>query len=80
MLGSVDCGCLQQDEQRQAFEPRSLSVLTLGREEIAEITTFLGAELPCASGSRTSSRQAMDFQPLPYPSRHSGSFRHQRHP
>jgi hypothetical protein len=27
------------------FEPRSLSVLTLGREGIAEITTFLGAEL-----------------------------------
>ena len=29
------------DEQREAFEPRSISVLTLAREGIAEITTFL---------------------------------------
>jgi hypothetical protein len=37
-------------EQREAFEARSLSVFTLGREGIAEITTFLGAELPLGFG------------------------------
>jgi hypothetical protein len=37
-------------EQREAFEPRSLSVFTLGREGIAEITTFIGAELPLGVG------------------------------
>src|SRR5215211_8679362 len=30
------------DEERATFEPRSISVLTLAREGIAEITTFLG--------------------------------------
>jgi hypothetical protein len=33
------------DEERATFEPRSISVLTLGREGIAEITTFLGPGL-----------------------------------
>jgi hypothetical protein len=33
------------DEERATFEPRSISVLTLGREGIAEITSFLGPGL-----------------------------------
>jgi hypothetical protein len=33
------------DEERATFEPRSISVLTLGREGIAEITTFIGPGL-----------------------------------
>ena len=33
------------DEERATFEPRSISVLTLAREGIAEITTFLGPGL-----------------------------------
>ena len=48
--GQLAFGNSRWDEQREAFEPRSLSVLTLGREEIAEITTFLGAELPLRFG------------------------------
>jgi len=44
--GQLAFGNYRWDEQREVFEPRSLSVLTLGREEIAEITTFLGADLP----------------------------------
>ena len=31
--------------ERQVFEPRSISVLTLDGEEIAEITTFIDPEL-----------------------------------
>jgi RNA polymerase sigma-70 factor (ECF subfamily) len=34
-------GNYRLDERREAFEPRSISVLTLAREGIAEITTFL---------------------------------------
>ena len=48
--GQLAFGNYRWDEQREAFEPRSLSVLTLGREGIAEITTFLGAELPLRFG------------------------------
>jgi hypothetical protein len=33
------------DEERATFEPRSISVLTLAREGIAENTTFLGPGL-----------------------------------
>jgi hypothetical protein len=32
-------------EERATFEPRSISVLTLAREGIAEITTFIGPGL-----------------------------------
>jgi hypothetical protein len=48
--GQLAFGNYRWDEQREVFEPRSLSVLTLGREGIAEITTFLGAELPLRFG------------------------------
>jgi len=43
--GQLAFGNYRWDEQRQTFEPRSLSVLTLAREGIAEITTFLDPEL-----------------------------------
>jgi hypothetical protein len=33
------------DEEREAFTAHSISVLTLGGEGIAEITTFLDSEL-----------------------------------
>ena len=39
--GQLAFGNYRWDEQREAFEPRSISVLTLAREGIAEITTFL---------------------------------------
>jgi hypothetical protein len=38
------------DEERATFEPRSISVLTLAREGIAEITTFIGPELTALFG------------------------------
>jgi RNA polymerase sigma-70 factor, ECF subfamily len=43
--GQLAFGNYRWDEARSIFEPRSLSVLTLGREGIAEITTFLGPEM-----------------------------------
>ena len=43
--GQLAFGNYRWDEQREAFEPRSISVLTLAREGIAEITTFLGPGL-----------------------------------
>ena len=43
--GQLAFGNYRWDEERQIFEPRSISVLTLGREGIAEITTFLDPEL-----------------------------------
>jgi RNA polymerase sigma-70 factor (ECF subfamily) len=43
--GQLAFGNYRWDEARGIFEPRSLSVLTLGREGIAEITTFLGSGL-----------------------------------
>jgi RNA polymerase sigma-70 factor, ECF subfamily len=43
--GQLAFGNYRWDEARSIFEPRSLSVLTLGREGIAEITTFLGPGL-----------------------------------
>ena len=42
--GQLAFGNYRWDEQRQIFEPRSISVFTLGREGIAEITTFLGPD------------------------------------
>src|SRR3954468_10030408 len=43
--GQLAVGNYRWDEERDVFEPRSISVLTLGREGIAEITTFLDAGL-----------------------------------
>jgi hypothetical protein len=43
--GQLAFGNYRWDEQREAFEPRSISVLTLAREGIAEITTFLDPKL-----------------------------------
>jgi RNA polymerase sigma-70 factor, ECF subfamily len=43
--GQLAFGNYRWDEERETFEPRSISVLTLGREGIAEITTFIGPEL-----------------------------------
>jgi RNA polymerase sigma-70 factor (ECF subfamily) len=39
--GQLAFGNYRWDEQREAFEPRSISVLTIAGEGIAEITTFL---------------------------------------
>jgi len=43
--GQLAFGNYRWEKERATFEPRSFSVLTLAREGIAEITTFLGAEL-----------------------------------
>jgi RNA polymerase sigma-70 factor, ECF subfamily len=43
--GQLAFGNYRWDEEREVFEPRSISVLTLGREGIAENTTFLDPEL-----------------------------------
>jgi RNA polymerase sigma-70 factor, ECF subfamily len=43
--GQLAFGNYRWDEERETFKPRSISVLTLGREGIAEITTFIGPEL-----------------------------------
>jgi RNA polymerase sigma-70 factor (ECF subfamily) len=43
--GQLAFGNYRWDEQRETFEPRSISVLTLDREGIAEITTFMDPEL-----------------------------------
>ena len=43
--GQLAFGNYRLDEERATFEPRSISVLTLAREGIAEITTFLGPGL-----------------------------------
>jgi RNA polymerase sigma-70 factor (ECF subfamily) len=43
--GQLAFGNYRWDAEHDTFEPRSISVLTLGREGIAEITTFLGPEL-----------------------------------
>jgi RNA polymerase sigma-70 factor (ECF subfamily) len=40
--GQLAFGNYRWDEDREVFIPRSLSVLTLGRGAIAEITTFIG--------------------------------------
>ena len=42
--GQLAFGNYRWDEAREIFDPRSISVFTLGREGIAEITTFLGPE------------------------------------
>jgi RNA polymerase sigma-70 factor (ECF subfamily) len=44
--GQLAFGNYRWDAKRATFEPRSLSVLTLVPEGIAEITTFLGPGLP----------------------------------
>jgi RNA polymerase sigma-70 factor (ECF subfamily) len=43
--GQLAFGNYRWDEEWQSFLPRSISVLTLDGEGIAEITTFLGPEL-----------------------------------
>jgi hypothetical protein len=43
--GQLAFGNYRWDERREAFEPRSISVLTLAREGIVEITTFIGPGL-----------------------------------
>jgi RNA polymerase sigma-70 factor (ECF subfamily) len=43
--GQLAFGNYRWDEERQTFEPRSISVLRLDREGIAEITTFMSPEL-----------------------------------
>jgi RNA polymerase sigma-70 factor, ECF subfamily len=43
--GQLAFGNYRWDKEREIFEPRSISVLTLGREGIAEITTFIGPDL-----------------------------------
>ena len=43
--GQLAFGNYRWDEERGIFEPRSFSVITLGREGIAEITTFIDPEL-----------------------------------
>ena len=43
--GQLAFGNYRWDDERGIFTPRSVSVLTLAREEIAEITTFLDPEL-----------------------------------
>jgi RNA polymerase sigma-70 factor, ECF subfamily len=43
--GQLAFGNYRWDEELGVFEPRSISVFTLGREGIDEITTFLGPEL-----------------------------------
>jgi RNA polymerase sigma-70 factor (ECF subfamily) len=48
--GQVAFGNYRWDEERRSYLPRSLSVLTLDGEEIAEITTFLDPELPSSFG------------------------------
>src|SRR5215211_1126895 len=48
--GQVAFGNYRWDEERQSFLPRSISVLTLDGEGIAEITTFLGPELLSSFG------------------------------
>jgi RNA polymerase sigma-70 factor (ECF subfamily) len=48
--GQPAFGNYRWDEQRQSFLPRSLSVLTLDGEGIAEITTFLDPELLTSFG------------------------------
>jgi hypothetical protein len=42
--GQVAFGNYRWDEERQSFLPRSISVLTLDSEGIAEITTFIDPE------------------------------------
>jgi RNA polymerase sigma-70 factor, ECF subfamily len=48
--GQLAFGNYRWDEERATFEPRSISVLTLAREGIAEITTFIGPELTALFG------------------------------
>ncbi len=48
--GQLAFGNYRWDAERQSFLPRSLSVLTLGGEGIAEITTFLGPGLMSSFG------------------------------
>ncbi len=43
--GQLAFGNYRWDEERESFQPRSISVLTLDGEAIAEITTFIGPEL-----------------------------------
>jgi RNA polymerase sigma-70 factor (ECF subfamily) len=42
--GQPAYGNYRWDEEQQSFLPRSISVLTLDGEAIAEITTFLGPD------------------------------------
>jgi hypothetical protein len=48
--GQLAFGNYRWDEEWQSFLPRSLSLLTLDGEGIAEITTFLGPELLSSFG------------------------------
>jgi hypothetical protein len=48
--GQLAFGNYRWDEERATFEARSISVLTLAREGIAEITTFIGPELTALFG------------------------------
>ena len=40
VISSLAFGNYRWEEERETFRPRSISVLTLGRGGIAEITTF----------------------------------------
>ena len=48
--GQPALGNYRWDAPRQSFLPRSLSVLTLDGEGIAEITTFIDPQLPSSFG------------------------------
>jgi RNA polymerase sigma-70 factor (ECF subfamily) len=48
--GQLAFGNYRWDEERQIFDPRSISLLTLGRDGIAEISTFIGPELVSSFG------------------------------
>jgi RNA polymerase sigma-70 factor (ECF subfamily) len=48
--GQLAFGNYCWDEELRSFLPRSMSVLTLDGEGIAEITTFLGPELLSSFG------------------------------
>jgi RNA polymerase sigma-70 factor (ECF subfamily) len=43
--GQLAFGNYSWDAERQRFLPRSLSVLTLGADEITEMTTFIGLDV-----------------------------------
>jgi RNA polymerase sigma-70 factor (ECF subfamily) len=48
--GQLAFGNYRWDEERRIFDPRSISLLTLGRDGIAEISTFIGPELVSSFG------------------------------
>jgi RNA polymerase sigma-70 factor, ECF subfamily len=67
--GQLAFGNYRWDEERATFEPRSISVLTLAREGIAEITTFIGPGLLPFFGlpGRIGPSRAMDIGYPTYP-------------